>query len=100
MALLRENPLRSVMGCIQALRGSNTISPREREPDITIDDAYHISLHVLPNAARLMALKTIVGKKISVTSKPVQDMLGADFGFLIARACAEWLGCEYESRGA
>ena len=68
----------------QALRSGQTIHPlTEREPDITIDDAYYISLQMLE--CRKADGEAVVGKKIGVTSKPVQDMLGVhqpDFGFL------------------
>lgn len=68
----------------QALRSGNTISPlTDREADITIEDAYYISLQMLE--CRKADGETVVGKKIGVTSKPVQDMLGVhqpDFGFL------------------
>ena len=67
-----------------ALRGQYTISPlTDRYPDITIDDAYLISLRLL--ARRQEQGENIIGKKIGVTSKAVQDMLGVyqpDFGFL------------------
>jgi len=67
-----------------ALRSRTTVRPLSaRYPDITIDDAYHISLHVM--RSRLADGETIVGKKIGVTSKPVQQMLDVhqpDFGFL------------------
>jgi 2-oxopent-4-enoate/cis-2-oxohex-4-enoate hydratase len=55
----------------------------ERHPDLTIDDAYAISLGFL--ARRRADGERVVGKKIGVTSKAVQDMLGVhqpDFGFL------------------
>ncbi|MEQ6329229.1 2-oxopent-4-enoate hydratase, partial [Pseudomonas chengduensis] len=42
----------------------------EREPGITLDDAYHISLRLLER--RLAAGEKIIGKKIGVTSKAVQ----------------------------
>ncbi len=68
-----------------ALRKQHTLSPlTEREPTITIEDAYHISLHMVNQRVALDGEK-IVGKKIGVTSKPVQEMLGVfqpDFGFL------------------
>lgn len=68
----------------QALRSGNTISPlTDRESDITIEDAYYISLQMLE--CRKADGEVVVGKKIGVTSKPVQDMLGVhqpDFGFL------------------
>lgn len=67
-----------------ALREGRTVEPLiAREKDLTIDDAYAISLAVL--ARRLASGERIVGKKIGVTSKAVQDMLGVhqpDFGFL------------------
>lgn len=50
---------------------------------ITIEDAYHISKVILDK--RLDAGEVVVGKKIGVTSKVVQDMLNVDqpdFGFL------------------
>lgn len=67
-----------------ALAQRRTLAPlTSRHPEITVDDAYRISLHFL---ARRQALgERVIGKKIGVTSKPVQDMLGVfqpDFGFL------------------
>ena len=68
----------------QALVAQRTLAPfTERFDDISIDDAYRISLKMVD--CRLQAGETIIGKKIGVTSKPVQDMLGVyqpDFGFL------------------
>jgi len=55
----------------------------EREPDITIEDAYAISSHLLQ--CRLDAGEKLIGKKIGVTSTAVQNMLGVgqpDFGYL------------------
>jgi len=67
-----------------ALVGCYTITPLiEQEPSITIDDAYYISLKFLNH--RMAAGQKVIGKKIGVTSKPVQDMLNVrqpDFGFL------------------
>ena len=67
-----------------ALRNRRTIKPLiERDPSLTIDDAYAISLDFLKR--RQIDGETVVGKKIGVTSKAVQDMLGVhqpDFGFL------------------
>lgn len=54
-----------------------------REPGITIEDAYRIQQRYV--ARRLQAGETVVGKKIGVTSKPVQEFLGVyqpDFGIL------------------
>ncbi len=61
-----------------------TVEPlREREPAITVDDAYRIQSRFV--ARRISAGERIVGKKIGVTSKAIQDMLGVyqpDFGQL------------------
>lgn len=68
----------------QSLVARTTVSPLlQREPDITIEDAYRIQSRMI--ARRLEAGEKIVGKKIGVTSKPVQDFLGVfqpDFGQL------------------
>ncbi|MEH6515185.1 MAG: fumarylacetoacetate hydrolase family protein [Halioglobus sp.] len=68
----------------QALLAQRTLAPfTERFSDITIDEAYRISLKMID--CRVRAGEKIIGKKIGVTSKPVQDMLGVfqpDFGFL------------------
>lgn len=67
-----------------ALRERRTLAPlTARHRDITIEQAYRISLHML--RLREAAGERVIGKKIGVTSKPVQDMLGVfqpDFGFL------------------
>jgi 2-oxopent-4-enoate/cis-2-oxohex-4-enoate hydratase len=61
-----------------------TVAPLlEREPDLTIEDAYKIQSRMV--ARRLENGERIIGKKIGVTSKVVQDMLGVfqpDFGQL------------------
>lgn len=68
----------------QALRERKTIAPLTNDhPELTIEDAYHISLAALE--MRQSDGEKIIGKKIGVTSKAVQDMLGVhqpDFGFL------------------
>lgn len=68
----------------QALRDGRTIKPLVKSDDtLTIDDAYAISLGILKR--RTADGEKVVGKKIGVTSKAVQDMLGVhqpDFGFL------------------
>ncbi len=58
----------------------------ERESEITIEDAYHISLRMVDR--RVEAGESIIGKKIGVTSKAVQNMLNVhqpDFGYLTDR---------------
>ncbi|SDL91401.1 2-oxopent-4-enoate/cis-2-oxohex-4-enoate hydratase [Oryzisolibacter propanilivorax] len=68
----------------KALRAGTTLAPlTDSHPSMSVDDAYHISLHML--RLREAAGERVIGKKIGVTSKPVQDMLGVhqpDFGFL------------------
>lgn len=70
-----------------ALRTRETVEPLSaRHPDLTIDDAYRISLHLLER--RLGDGEQVIGKKIGVTSAAVQNMLGVhqpDFGFLTDR---------------
>lgn len=70
-----------------ALENCSTVTPlRERYPDITIDSAYQVSLDLLKK--RLARGEKLIGKKIGVTSKAVQDMLNVrqpDFGFLTDR---------------
>ena len=75
----------------EALRARRTLQPLvERNPALTVDDAYAISLDFL--SRRLKDGERVVGKKIGVTSKAVQDMLGVhqpDFGFLTDRMFVE-----------
>lgn len=74
-----------------ALRGQSSVAPLiERDPSLTIDDAYAINLDFL--SRRRAEGERVVGKKIGVTSKAVQDMLGVhqpDFGFL-----TDWMHVE------
>ena len=70
-----------------ALRERRTVKPLSlRYPSLTIANAYAISLDVLTR--RRADGERVIGKKIGVTSKAVQDMLGVhqpDFGFLTDR---------------
>ena len=67
-----------------AFVGRHTLAPlAERIPELTLDDAYRIQERFI--ARRVAAGETIVGKKIGVTSKAVQNLLGVyqpDFGQL------------------
>jgi 2-oxopent-4-enoate/cis-2-oxohex-4-enoate hydratase len=57
----------------------------DREPGITLDDAYRIQLRMVQH--RIDAGETVVGKKIGVTSQVVMDMLKVnqpDFGHLLS----------------
>ena len=70
----------------QALLSRQTVAPlTDREPDITIADAYQIQLRMIQR--RLDAGEVVIGKKIGVTSKVVMDMLKVnqpDFGYLLS----------------
>jgi len=74
-----------------ALRDSRTVPPlTKRFPELGIDDAYTISLGIL--ARRRADGERVIGKKIGVTSRAVQEMLGVhqpDFGFLTDRMLVE-----------
>jgi 2-oxopent-4-enoate/cis-2-oxohex-4-enoate hydratase len=67
-----------------ALRSRTTVAPlTERVPGITIEDAYHVSLHMVER--RVADGERIVGKNTGVTGIPVQRMLNVhqpDFGYL------------------
>ncbi len=67
-----------------ALKGRYCLDPlTNRHPEISINDAYKISLKLLER--RVKEGEKVIGKKIGVTSKVVQEMLGVDqpdFGFL------------------
>ncbi len=67
-----------------ALKKQKMIQPlTNRYPDIDINDAYQISKKFLSH--REIEGEKVIGKKIGVTSKVVQEMLGVsqpDFGFL------------------
>jgi 2-oxopent-4-enoate/cis-2-oxohex-4-enoate hydratase len=61
----------------QALLERRPVDPlTDREPSITIEDAYRIQLRMIER--RVGAGETIVGKKIGVTSKIVMQMLKVD----------------------
>lgn len=75
-----------------ALTTRTPIDPlSERFPDMTIDDAYVVQQRM--NARRLQPGVRVVGKKIGLTSKVVQKMLGVDqpdFGYLLSdMVCAD-----------
>ena len=70
-----------------ALRERRSVAPlTQRYPDLTLETAYHISLRFLQRRQALG--EQVVGKKIGVTSRAVQEMLDVhqpDFGFLTDR---------------
>lgn len=70
----------------QALVAREAVAPlTDREPDMTIEDAYQIQLRMIQR--RLDLGETVIGKKIGVTSKVVMDMLKVnqpDFGHLLS----------------
>lgn len=67
-----------------AMKGRQVVAPiTERYPEFSVDDAYQVSQAFI--ARRINDGEKIIGKKIGLTSKVVQDMLGVDqpdFGFL------------------
>ncbi len=69
------------------LRERRTMAPlTDQEPDMTLDEAYRVSLRLLRR--RQDDGERVIGKKIGVTSKAVQDMLDVrqpDFGYLTDR---------------
>ena len=69
----------------EAMNDQKTLIPlTTQSPEITTDQAYAISLAFLK--IRLDKGEKVIGKKIGLTSKVVQDMLGVhqpDFGFLM-----------------
>ena len=70
----------------QALVTREAVAPlTDREPNMTIEDAYQIQLRMIQR--RLDLGETVIGKKIGVTSKVVMDMLKVnqpDFGHLLS----------------
>jgi len=74
-----------------ALRSRSTVAPlSDRVAGIDIEDAYRIQSRML--ARRVADGDRIVGKKIGVTSKAVQDLIGVqqpDFGQLTAEMAFE-----------
>src|SRR5437870_5469497 len=75
----------------RALVDRDPVDPlTNREPGITIDDAYQIQLRMIER--RLDKGETVIGKKIGVTSKTVQTMLNVfqpDFGQLLSGMALE-----------
>ncbi|WP_248798145.1 fumarylacetoacetate hydrolase family protein [Pseudomonas sp. MWU13-2105] len=70
----------------RALRDGTVIDPLTSQHSLSLEDAYRISLQIMDR--RQSDGETVIGKKIGVTSKPVQEMLGVhqpDFGFLTDR---------------
>lgn len=68
-----------------AWRARAPVAPLREREDLTLADAYAIQRGFIRH--RLEAGETVVGKKIGVTSKAVQDMLGVDqpdFGQLLS----------------
>ena len=74
-----------------ALRSGNPIGPlTDIYPNLSIDDAYNISLAIY--AMRKADGETDIGKKIGITSEAVMNMLGVnqpDFGFLTDKMWAK-----------
>ncbi len=69
-----------------ALQSCKPVVPlKEREPGITVDDAYKIQLAFVEH--RLRRGERVVGRKVGLTNRAVQEMLGVeepDFGHLLS----------------
>lgn len=82
MALDRKIIERHGDELFEALQSCSTLAPlRDRVEGLTIEDSYHIAARMVER--RVAAGETIIGKKIGVTSKAVQDAIGVfepDFG--------------------
>lgn len=84
--MLKENQIQNFADELYtALRNQEMIAPlTDREPEMTIEDAYAVSSALLQKRIELDGEK-VIGKKIGVTSAVVQNMLGVhqpDFGYL------------------
>ncbi len=82
-----ENPLLDQLGArlYQAWRTGEPIAPPRASAELSLADAYRIQEAFLRR--RIAAGETVVGKKIGVTSKAVQDLLAVtqpDFGQLLS----------------
>ena len=70
---------------LQAQQERIAVAPlTERFPELTVQDAYQIQMSAI--ATRLSAGRRVVGKKIGLTSKAMQQLLGvyeADYGHLL-----------------
>lgn len=83
--MLKKDQIESYSSALfKALRSQTAIDPiTASEPSLTIEDAYQISLGLLD--LRMADGEAVIGKKIGVTSKAVQNLLNVhqpDFGFL------------------
>ncbi len=85
MALKEETREAFAEALYQALRTRKPIDPlTEQEPEMSIDDAYDVSMRFL----RLREQRDgerVIGRKIGITARAVQEMLNVDqpdFGFL------------------
>lgn len=69
----------------RALRQVTPVEPlTDREPDMTIEDAYQVQLRIIARRVEQDG-ERVIGRKIGLTSKAVQAMLGVDqpdFGHL------------------
>lgn len=84
MGIDKQTIARYADALYDAMKTRTTLEPLiAQTPEITIDDAYEISLQVFNK--RLASGEKLVGKKVGVTSIPVQKMLNVhqpDFGYL------------------
>jgi 2-oxopent-4-enoate/cis-2-oxohex-4-enoate hydratase len=84
--MLEENKIQGFADELyDALRNQKMVAPlTDREPDMTVEDAYAVSGALLQKRIEIDGEK-VIGKKIGITSAAVQNMLGVnqpDFGYL------------------
>ncbi|MDR3361786.1 MAG: fumarylacetoacetate hydrolase family protein [Desulfovibrio sp.] len=84
---MNESEIQTLSGMLaEAAKNAKPVGPlTEKFPDMTIADAYAVQMTVVKD--RLAKGGAIVGKKVGLTSRAMQEMLGVstpDFGHLLA----------------
>jgi 2-keto-4-pentenoate hydratase len=75
----------------QADRHATSVAPlTDRHPDLALDDAY--AIQTINIERRTSSGERVIGRKVGLTSRPMQEMLGVDepdFGVLTDRMMVE-----------
>ena len=84
--MLQQATQKKVVNALfRALQTNTQIAPLKKQwPEMTVDDAYAISMKTLALRTRHNG-EIVTGKKVGITSAAVQEFMGAlqpDFGFL------------------